>query len=241
METYLQSEGVLVRFWYPLETLERPPQGYRKSTLVGHQPLDTSSIFIHREVLTVESSLARMHCRTALLELITHCNSPAMEVSATCSTANLGSSMAASAALLQDLDIENLQLLSNELLAPPLPNGGVVASNLVTTPSPDQCLAALSCTLSDVLYKQSSRMREELKVAIARAANQGEDYLIELSNQICMCLQVSIDHFALPCCVSWVIFGCFPYRRLQRCSLMMNLSSTRTKSALMSTFLELPV
>ena len=31
---------------------------------------------------------------------------------------------------------------------------------------------------------------EELKVAIARAANQGEDYLIELTNQICMCLQV---------------------------------------------------
>ena len=33
-------------------------------------------------------------------------------------------------------------------------------------------------------------LQEELRVAIARAANQGEDYLIELSNQICMCLQV---------------------------------------------------
>ena len=129
-----------------------------------------------------------MHCRTALLELISQCNSPAMEVPS-CPT-SLGSAMAASAALLQELDVENLQLLSNELLATPLPHGGIVASSLVTSPSPAQCLKANTCTLSDVMYKDSDRLREELRVAIARAANQGEDYLIELSNQICVCLQV---------------------------------------------------
>ena len=48
METYLRSEGVLVRFWYPIDMLERPPQGLRKSTITGGQILDTSNIHIHR-------------------------------------------------------------------------------------------------------------------------------------------------------------------------------------------------
>ena len=63
-----------------------------------------------RELLSLESVLARMHCRSALLELINQCNGPAMDVP--CST-GLGSAMAASAALLQELDVENLQVRSS--------------------------------------------------------------------------------------------------------------------------------
>jgi len=48
VETYLRSEGVLVRYWYPLHTLERPPQGHRKSTITGGQILDTSNVNIHK-------------------------------------------------------------------------------------------------------------------------------------------------------------------------------------------------
>jgi len=36
------------------------------------------------------------------------------------------------------------------------------------------------------------RLKRELATAIARAASQGEDYLIELTNQICTCLQVRL-------------------------------------------------
>ena len=50
VETYLRSEGVLVRFWYPIDMLERPPAGYRKASIVGHQMLDMSNIHIHRSV-----------------------------------------------------------------------------------------------------------------------------------------------------------------------------------------------
>ena len=185
-----------------------------------------------------------MHCRSSLLELISQCNSPAMEVSA-CS-ANLSSAMAASAALLQvhqslvstlsvqshcevtnkfhaivsrlqrhskrivvavsysilnlyfikELDIENLQLLSDELLAPPQPHGCVGASSLLSSPSAWLSMASNTCAASDVFYHQPDTLREELRVAIARAATQGEDYLIELSNQICICLQVSQSHVA---------------------------------------------
>ena len=48
VETYLRSEGVLVRYWYPLAMLERPPQGLRKSTITGGQILETSNVNIHR-------------------------------------------------------------------------------------------------------------------------------------------------------------------------------------------------
>ena len=53
VETYLRSEGVLVRYWYPLSMLERPPQGLRKSTITGGQILETSNVNIHRYVLYI--------------------------------------------------------------------------------------------------------------------------------------------------------------------------------------------
>ncbi|KAK3084084.1 hypothetical protein FSP39_007865 [Pinctada imbricata] len=194
VETYLRSEGVLVRFWYPIDMLERPPQGLRKSTIMGGQILDTSNIFIHRELLRCESLLARMYCRTALLKLIDHCNSPAMEI-LSCS-ASLGSGMAASAALLQQLDIENLQLLSNELLCSPQANGTVQVSSLTTSASMVQCLANQMCSLTKILYRDEDKLKKELAVAIARAANQGEDYLMELTSQICICFQTAPEMFA---------------------------------------------
>ncbi|KAJ8312853.1 hypothetical protein KUTeg_010226 [Tegillarca granosa] len=194
VETYLRSEGVLVRFWYPIDMLERPPQGMRKSTITGGQILDTSNVHIHGELQRCEGVLARMYCRTALLKLIDHCNSPAMEVG-TCST-SLGSGMAASAALLQQLDIENLQLLSNELLCPPEPHGTILASSLTMSSSLQRCLSLQSCSLTRLIYKNEDKLKRELAVAIARAANQGEDYLIELTNQICLCLQTAPEMFA---------------------------------------------
>jgi E3 ubiquitin-protein ligase HECTD4 len=93
---------------------------------------------------------------------------------------------------IKELDIENLQLLSNELLGDPEPHGALGAKSLLTSSSINSCLAADSRAPLQVFYNSNSgQLRDELTVAIARAANQGEDYVIELSNQICMCLQVS--------------------------------------------------
>lgn len=128
--------------------------------------------------------LSRFYCRSALLELINQCNSPTLEVTASCSST--------SAALLKELDVENLQLLSNELLTVPEPHGCVVSTSLLTSKSQHQCLTSHASSLSDIFYDDISTLKQELHVAIARAANQGEDYILELTNQICLCLQVSI-------------------------------------------------
>jgi len=48
VETYLRSEGVLVRYWYPIDMLERPPAGYRRTATNGLVTLDNTNIQIHR-------------------------------------------------------------------------------------------------------------------------------------------------------------------------------------------------
>uniref|UniRef100_A0A2C9KB19 HECT domain-containing protein n=1 Tax=Biomphalaria glabrata TaxID=6526 RepID=A0A2C9KB19_BIOGL len=140
-----------------------------------------------RELLGSEAALTRMYIRTAFLQLTDHCNSPAMEL--TSFSASLGSGMAACAATLQELDLENIQLLSEHLLAPPFTTGTLEA----TSPFQVSLLSQLSLTplvsLTSLVYRNSLRLKRELAVAIARASNQGEDYLIELTNQLCMCLQ----------------------------------------------------
>ena len=61
--------------------------------------------------------------------------------------------------LTQELDVENLQLLSNEMLAPPQPHGCVVAGSLVTAPSPAQCLQMNSCSPTSLLYETSDTLK----------------------------------------------------------------------------------
>lgn len=91
---------------------------------------------------------------------------------------------------MQELDVENLRLLSNELLAPPESHGSLVTSSLQTGHSVKRICSLCSMSLADVFYDDVSKLKEELRVAIVRAANEGEDYVLELTNQICLCLQV---------------------------------------------------
>ncbi|MEQ2216515.1 hypothetical protein XENOCAPTIV_017459, partial [Xenoophorus captivus] len=64
VETYLRSEGVLVRYWYPIEMLERPPAGSRRTAANGlgnAQPI--------REWLTVAITRALHQGEESLMEL----------------------------------------------------------------------------------------------------------------------------------------------------------------------------
>ncbi|XP_055958013.1 probable E3 ubiquitin-protein ligase HECTD4 [Patella vulgata] len=190
VETYLRSEGVLVRFWYPIQSLEKPPQGLRKASISGGQTLDTSNIHIHGELISRENYLMKHFLRTAFLYLIEHCNSPGMEVTNDCSPQE------SCAATLQQLDLENIQLLAGELLAPPTSAGIIQTSLIGTTCEPNKTLNTMACSLSSIMFSDAKRLQRELAIAISRAANQGEDYLLELTNQICSCLPNAPEMFA---------------------------------------------
>ena len=95
--------------------------------------------------------------------------------------------------IFQELDLENIQLLSEQLLSGPYSAGVLGAVN----PAQGSRLSQLSLlplvSLTSLVYDNPLRLKRELAVAIARASHQGEDYLIELTNQLCMCLQVKDD------------------------------------------------
>ena len=61
VECYQRCEGILVRYWYPVDMLERPPAGYRKSPTVGHQALSTANIHLHRYINSSYCRLCSNH------------------------------------------------------------------------------------------------------------------------------------------------------------------------------------
>ncbi|XP_012586383.1 PREDICTED: probable E3 ubiquitin-protein ligase HECTD4 isoform X1 [Condylura cristata] len=183
VETYLRSEGVLVRYWYPIDMLERPPAGYRRTATNGLVTLDNTNLQIHRELLRCEAALARLYCRVALLNIfapkLPHLFTRLFHIPA-----------------IRDITLEHLQLLSNQLLAPPLPDGTVSSSSILLAQSLQHCVRAQNCSATDLFYQGSSQtVREWLNVAITRTLHQGEESLLELTKQICAFLQTAPEQF----------------------------------------------
>uniref|UniRef100_A0A3B4BE60 HECT domain-containing protein n=1 Tax=Periophthalmus magnuspinnatus TaxID=409849 RepID=A0A3B4BE60_9GOBI len=183
VETYLRSEGVLVRYWYPIEMLERPPAGSRRTASNGLVSLDSSNIQIHRELLRCESALARLYCRMALLNIFApknpHTFTRLFHIPA-----------------IRDITLEHLQLLSNQLLAPPLPDGTISSNSILLAQSLLHNLQSQSCSPTDLFYQGNAQpICEWLTVAITRALHQGEESLLELTKQICCFLQNAPEQF----------------------------------------------
>lgn len=184
VETYLRSEGVLVRFWYPLDVLERPAQDLRRTAVTGVQIVDTNSVQVHRELIRLERALARIYCRSALLRLVKYCESP--EVSG-----------GAIVPFFSELDVENLRLLSDRLLASSASScrGSVLERSLTTCGSPKRAFAADSCLPSDLFHEDALSLQTELASTIYRVACHGEDYLMELTDQISSVVQLAPESF----------------------------------------------
>ncbi|XP_074211951.1 putative E3 ubiquitin-protein ligase HECTD4 isoform X4 [Camelus bactrianus] len=183
VETYLRSEGVLVRYWYPIDMLERPPAGYRRTATNGLVTLDNTNLQIHRELLRCEAALARLYCRMALLNIfapkLPHLFTRLFHIPA-----------------IRDITLEHLQLLSNQLLAPPLPDGTISSSSILLAQSLQHCVHAQNCSATDLFYQGNSQtVREWLNVAITRTLHQGEESLLELTRQICSFLQTAPEQF----------------------------------------------
>ncbi|XP_075290614.1 putative E3 ubiquitin-protein ligase HECTD4 isoform X2 [Opisthocomus hoazin] len=183
VETYLRSEGVLVRYWYPIDMLERPPAGYRRTATNGLVTLDNTNIQIHRELLRSEASLAKLYCRMALLNIFAP-KSPHMFTRLFHIPA------------IRDITLEHLQLLSNQLLAPPLPDGTISSSSILLAQSLQHCVHSQNCAATDLFYQGNSQaIREWLTVAITRTLHQGEESLLDLTKQICSFLQTAPEQF----------------------------------------------
>ncbi|XP_058014322.1 probable E3 ubiquitin-protein ligase HECTD4 isoform X2 [Ahaetulla prasina] len=180
VETYLRSEGVLVRYWYPIDMLERPPAGYRRTATNGLVSLDNSNIQIHRELLRCEAVLACLYCRMALLNIFAP------------KTPHMFTQLFS----VRDITLEHLQLLSNQLLAPPLPDGTISSTSILLAQSLQHSIHSQNCSATELFYQGNAQtVQEWLTIAIARTLHQGEESLLDLTKQICFFLQNAPEQF----------------------------------------------
>lgn len=101
---YLRPQGLT----WPTEHRARGEACGPARAGAGAPALSASPCFPHRELLRCEAALARLYCRMALLNIfapkLPHLFTRLFHIPA-----------------IRDITLEHLQLLSNQLLAPPLP------------------------------------------------------------------------------------------------------------------------
>ena len=194
VETYLRLEGTLVRFWYPLNVLEKPQDCSKKTAVTGAQVVNINNSLVHRELLSWEFANTRLNCRTAYVTLIEQSRNEDLPTYVCVEeNSSMATMIRSSILLFQDIDIENLQYISNSLLATP-PNGNMMERNLSITSS-ENVLNLANGKMSDLFYHDTSQLREGINDYISKAGLKGEDYLIELSNQICVAIQHAPELF----------------------------------------------
>jgi hypothetical protein len=204
VETYLRGDGVLVRFWYPLSWLEKPNDSrQRKTTITGLHSVDVHNSNVHKELLNAEFALSRMFCRDAYLHLVQHSRNADLTSCLPPENKPNSSMMAmltSSIMLLQDIDVENIQYISNSNLRANKTAGGTVVLNCSTLEcSTDQLWSVGQGNLLDIVYANDKQMKTEMQRIIARVcfsqSDDGEEHLMELSDQLCVCLQHTSDFF----------------------------------------------
>ena len=70
VETYNREEGTLMRFWYPINALERPTAGLARSSSLALCSEDRTRADLYCELLRNEASMTRMYCREAHSRLL---------------------------------------------------------------------------------------------------------------------------------------------------------------------------
>ena len=195
VESYLKSEGILVRFWYPIGVLEKPVDSSIKTAVTGAQMVNINNLHIHKELLSWEFAMTRIFCREAYVKLIQHSRNSQIK---TCAPVDDQSSMStmitSNILLLKDIDMENLQYISNHSLMTP-PNGNVLENNLNISDS-IHVQKLEDGSLESLFYDDSTLLKCQISDFIKQAAEKGEDYMIELTNQICLVFQLAPEFFA---------------------------------------------
>jgi len=194
VETYLRSEGLLVRFWYPLCVLEKPNDCSVKRAVTGAQVVNINSSQVHKELMSWEFASTRLNCRKAYVLLIEQSRQAELPTyNLVDDKSSMKAMISSNMLLLRDIDIENLQQLSNHLLATPA-NGNMLESNL-NIADHQHVLNLENAKLSTLFYHDCDSLKIELGEFLKRAANKGEDYVTELTNQICIALQLAPEFF----------------------------------------------
>ena len=111
VETYLEADGIIVRFWYPVDAL-------KKSNIEHNSPKSKSRSLatLQSELMNMEFILSRLYCREAYLGLLQWANDENFNlVSTDESNIELNATLMSNVLLLQDWDVENLLYIMDSL------------------------------------------------------------------------------------------------------------------------------
>ncbi|CAL8117604.1 unnamed protein product [Orchesella dallaii] len=170
VETYIESEGVLVRFWYPVSSLDKTQSG-KKPTL----STNTVNMFkLHSNLISMESSLCHLYSRACYLSIAQHCtkNIFLFEHDSIVENERLRASSIA-AQIAHDFDFESVQILSDQLLANYPPTRDLFTFNL-------QCESPSLKFLTDcgnpsvLFYKDHDHLSKSLRYKIREASTDKE-------------------------------------------------------------------
>lgn len=169
VECYLQNEGALVRFWYPVMSLERPPPGYRKASSL--RSADAANMMVHRQLLKCESNLVSMYCRQALLRVQVITNQREQEL------------------------MDRLLLVSEQCFAEALLEGVTTTTNPDLAPSPSVPLAPLVLSPLPLFYSDIETISREIQQLISRKKKAG--CLLGLTQSLCQTFLTTPQDFAV--------------------------------------------
>ena len=194
VESYLRSEGILVRFWYPINVLEKPADCNKKTAVTGAQVVNINSSNVHKELMSWEYATTRLNCRDAYIKLIEQARDENLpKYVCVEENSSMATMIKSSIMLFHDIDIENLQYMSNHSLATPA-NGNMLERNLNITKSANVLELELG-SASSLFFHDCTLLKMELRDALTRAGTQGEDYIIEMTNQVCVAMQLAPEFF----------------------------------------------
>ena len=149
VETYIESDGIIVRFWYPVEALKKSTNESHSSSAYKMKNM----AHLQSELLNSEFILSRLYCRRAYLGLLKWANDDNFNlVSTDEANVELNATLMSNVLLLQDWDIENLLYMMDSLISPC--HGSLVENGcdeLVCTPD----LYEFSPNLSERLLKSN--------------------------------------------------------------------------------------
>lgn len=112
VETYLEADGIIVRFWYPLDALTKCNN---ESSHSSQSKLKSMS-HLQSQLLNTEFILSRLYCREAFLGLLKWANDDNFNlVSSDESNIELNATLMSNVLLLQEFDVENLLYLLDSL------------------------------------------------------------------------------------------------------------------------------
>ncbi|PFX24720.1 putative E3 ubiquitin-protein ligase HECTD4 [Stylophora pistillata] len=176
VETYNREEGTLMRFWYPINALERPTAGLARSSSLALCSEDRTRADLYCELLRNEASMTRMYCREAHSRLL--------------------SKLAENHNQMSDI-LSLLQALAVQLLAVPQSNGTIIMTSPHSASDPRHCLTANTLQPSTVFFSEPAMLISEVRKLLCLAVDQDEEEVLRMVNTMCevlKCPSLGVHH-----------------------------------------------